>query len=436
MKNSTKFVLGGLLLANLMIAMDTTILNTTGPIVTGEIGGQKYYAWIFAIYTLLSTITIPIFGKLSDRFGRKKVFMLCITMFIITSFLCGIAASMPELIVYRALKGLAAGGILPSSGVILGDLLTVKQRGKFQGHFSLIWSISAILGPLVGALIVESMDWRWIFFINIPIGILIFLFIAFYEDNSKRVLTPINWNSAFFFSIAALSILTLTINWELIYYLIPIAFLALYMFYRVERKTENPFLPIGILKNYPLLFFNFNTFLFFFALFGLESFIPLFLQEAQGTSVLISGLVLAGISVGWVLSSYPSGKIVEKYGYKVPILTGNFIITISTLPFLFYTEHSPLLLTFFILFVHGFCYGLIQTTASIGSYELSSENEKGFSSSLQSFARNIGTSFSLGYMGALAVKDPFYILYAASILSIVALVISFSLSFFKRSESF
>ncbi|NGY89215.1 MFS transporter [Bacillus megaterium] len=202
MKSSTKFVLWSLLITNLMVAMDTTILNTTGPVVTKDIGGDKYYAWIFSIYTLLSTITIPIFGKLTDRFGRKVVFLWCTAFFTMFSLLCGIAHSMPELIVYRALKGLAAGGVLPATGIILGDLLTVKQRGKFQGHFSLIWGISALLGPLVGAMIVELLNWRWIFFINIPLGVITLLLMIPYKDEAKRVQSPINWASAFYFAVA------------------------------------------------------------------------------------------------------------------------------------------------------------------------------------------------------------------------------------------
>lgn len=436
MKVSTKIVLISLLLSNLLVAMDTTILNTTGPIVTSELGGEEYYAWLFAVYTLLSTITIPIYGKLSDRFGRKKVFLFSITLFTLASLLCGVASSMEELVLYRALKGIAAGGILPATGVILGDLLDVEKRGKFQGHFALLWGVSALLGPLVGALIVEALNWRWIFLINVPMGFLIFALMLTYKETHKRVSTPINWASALFFTVATFGLLALTINWNLIAYLLPISMLAIFLFYRIEKKTKNPFLPIGIIKSYPLLFFHFNTFLFFFALFGLESFIPYFLQKVQGTSVLMSGLILAGISIGWTVSSYPSSKIIMKYGYRSPIFFGNILITLSTIPFFFYTENTPLVLTFVILTIHGFCYGLIQTTASIGSYELSAPEEKGFSSSLQSFARNIGTSFSFAYMGALVVKDPINILYAAGIFSIIALFISSILVFTKRSNSF
>ncbi|MGN5650714.1 MFS transporter [Bacillus sp. Brlt_9] len=436
MDRSTKLVLGSLLLSNFLVAMDTTILNTTGPIVTDEIGGTAYYAWIFAIYTLLSTITVPIFGKLADRYGRKNIFLLSTLLFTIASLMCGIATSMPELIAYRALKGIGAGGMLPTAAIILGDLLPVEKRGKFQGHFSLIWGISALLGPLVGALIIQVLDWRWIFYINIPLGIIVMLFTLSYKENIERFSTPIQWRSALLFAVATLTLLSITIDSSWYIYLLPVSILLLFLFYRSEKKTANPFLPIGILKNYPLLFFNINTFLFFFALFGLESFVPFFLQKVQGSSVLLSGLVLAGISIGWILSSYPSGKIITRYGYRLPILIGNLVITLSTIPFFFYTEDTPLWLTFLILLTHGFCYGLIQTTASIGSYELAKPEEKGFSSSLQSFARNIGTSFSLGYMGALVIKDPFYILYAAGILSICALLISIVLLAKNRSESF
>ncbi|MGF7535790.1 MFS transporter [Bacillus mexicanus] len=436
MKIKTKIVLWSLLISNFVVAMDTTILNTTGPLITKDIGGAGYYAWIFAIYTLLSTITIPIFGKLADRLGRKKSFLISVSLFTLASFLCGIAQTMPQLIIFRAIKGIAAGGVLPSAGIILGDLLTLKERGKYQGHFSLIWAVSAVLGPLLGSFIVEFSSWRWIFFINIPLGLFILACVYFYDETFEKIKRPINWLSAFLFSVATVSLLAVTIDISWIIYLLPVSIISLYFFYRSERKTTNPFLPLSMFKNFPILFFNVNTFLFFFALFGLESFIPYFLQEAQNSSVLMSGLVLSGISIGWIFSSYPSGKIVLNYGYKRPVLIGNVIITLSTIPFFFYSTDTPFYITFAILAIQGFCYGLIQTISSIGSYELSANEDKGFSSSLQSFSRNIGTAFSLGYMGTLVLKDPFYILYAAATLSIFSLVISMILIYSKRTISF
>ena len=431
---SEKMVSLALLIGIFIIAMDTTILNTVGPVIIDELGGVNLYGLISAAYAVLSCVTIPIFGKLSDRLGRKKIFMFCIALFVIASVLCGLATSAPMLIFYRALQGIGAGGITPTAIVIVSDMFSIEGRGKYQGHFSAIWGMSAALGPLLGAIIVGLLGWRWIFFINLPLGAIVLVAMLFYQEKVEKTATPINYYSAAFFTTTVFAILTLITepSWSVI--LIPIALTSFVLFLRIEKNTDTPFLPIRILKNPSLLFFNLNTFLFFFALFGLEAFIPHFLQKVQGSSVLLSGIVLAGISFGWTLSSYPSGKIVTKYGYKKPILAGNVIITLSCVPFFFYTEETSMWLTFGILLTHGFCYGLIQTTATLGAYELASDEEKVFASSLQSFSRNIGTSFSLGLMGALVVANPFYILYSAGILAIVALAVS--IYFAKRLESF
>lgn len=429
-----RFVLASLLVVTFIVAMSTTILNTVGPVITEDIGGGKYYAWVFAIYTVLSTITIPIFGKLSDCFGRKNIFLICTSLFVLSSLFCGFSSSVPMLIIFRALQGIGAGGMAPVANVIISDMLPIQERGKYHGHFSLIWGMSAFLGPTVGAAILEFLDWRWTFFVNIPLGLFAITTMLFYQEKTPKKVTPINFASASFLTIAIFAILTITIDASLLMLLLPLATIAFILFFRIEKKTNIPFLPIGILKNKSLLFLNLNTFLFFLATFGLESFIPYFLQKAQGCSVMLSGIILGGVSLGWTFSSYPSGKIVLKYGYKKPILTGNLILTLSCIPFFFYTENTSMWLTFGILVIHGFCYGLIQTTATLGSYEMASDEEKVFASSLQSFSRNIGTAFSLGLMGGLVVINPFYILYSAASLALVAFAISIYMA--KQSESF
>jgi MFS family permease len=408
-KKISPFILISLLLSNLLIAVSTTVLNTAGPVLIDELGNEQYYSWLFTVYMLFSTVTVPIFGKLSDIFGRKKIFMFGLILFIIASFFAGFSDSFVSIIIFRVLQGLGAGAILPTATTIIGDLLDIEKRGRFQGYFSVIWGISAFLGPLIGSFVTEYLSWRYLFLLNVPLGILTLLFVLPYKEKFVRKKEPINWLSAFLFSSAFLLILISTINLEWIYLLVFISLLLLFYFYKNDSSSEYPFLPFGILKNKYLFFFNMNTFLVFFALFGLESFIPLYLQKEQGIGVLESGFILSGISLGWILSSYPSGTIIQKFGYKKPIVFGHILLVLSTIPFLFYNQDTSIFITFSILFFHGICYGLIQTIGSIGCYELAPKHSEGLSSSIQSFARNIGTTLSLGLMGVAFVIQPQYI---------------------------
>jgi MFS family permease len=423
--------------SNLLIAVSTTVLNTAGPVIINELGNEKYYSWLFTIYMLFSTITVPIFGKLSDIYGRKKIFIIGLSMFIVSSLFAGLMDSMEWIIFFRLIQGIGAGAILPTAGTIISDLLDVEKRGKFQGYFSVIWGIAAFLGPLVGSFITEFFDWRWIFYVNVPLGIITLLLVLPYKEkiqlNNEQ---KINWGSSFIFSLAFFVILMSTIFLDYIIPLFLISAVLLLYFYKRDSRAKHPFLSLNILKNKHLLFFNANTFLIFLALFGLESFIPLFLQKIQGIGVLESGFILSGISLGWIISSYPSGYIVNRFGYKKPIIFGNFIILLSTIPFLFYTENTSIVITFAILFIHGICYGLIQTTASIGSYEFASENEKGFANSLQSFSRNIGTTLSLAFMGIFFYLNPFLMFQFSFYATLFAFLFSICmmLLFYKKTN--
>ncbi|MDR4886145.1 MDR family MFS transporter [Fredinandcohnia sp. QZ13] len=402
---SKPFVLVSIVLAMLISAMDTTILQTTAPTIAETLGGYRLYGWMFAIYVLFSTVSLPIFGKLADIYGRKKIFSISIILFTIGSLLCGLADSMVELIVYRGIQGLGAGGVSPLTMIIAGDLYSIEKRGKIQGFFSAMWGVSAVIAPLIGGFFVETMSWRWIFFINIPIGIIVLLCLIPYQENITKDKNPLNYLSAFFFTGSMLAFLMNTITTEnlVIYNLIGVILLVAFIF--AENKSDKRFIPIEILKNKNISWMNINGLLIFLSIFAFQSYVPLFMQKVQGISIIVSGLVLFGMSAAWMFASVPSGKFIMKYGYRNTIFFGNALLVLSAIMALFMNKDTSFFYIFVILTIQGFAFGLVVTIGTIGSQELAEAHQKGMSTSLHFFARNIGTTFGASIMGMLITNQ-------------------------------
>ncbi|MFZ3590126.1 MFS transporter [Bacillus sp. DJP31] len=183
--NKITYVLWGLIITTLISALDANIMQTASPTIVNQLGGKELFAWIFSVYMLASTIMVPLFGKLSDIYGRKKLLIIAVALFTLGSVLCGLANSMVTLIIFRGIQGLGAGGMIPLSMIILGDLFSIEKRGKIQAIFSSIWALSSIVGPILGSFFAEALTWRWIFFINIPIGIATVLCLIPYKEQAE-----------------------------------------------------------------------------------------------------------------------------------------------------------------------------------------------------------------------------------------------------------
>lgn len=403
--NARNLVLISIILAMLVGAMDTTILQTTAPVITNALGGYQYYGWMFAIYILFSTVSLPLFGKLADIYGRKNVFITSMIIFSIGSLLCGIADSMLELIVYRGIQGLGAGGLFPLTMIIAGDLYSIEKRGKIQGLFSAMWGISAVIAPLIGGFFVETLTWRWIFYINIPIGLIVLLLMIPYEESIVKSQEKLNLKSALLFTASILAFLmnTVTKTNLFIYNLLGISFLIAFLV--TEKRSKERFIPLEILKNKSLAWLNINGFLMFISIFAFSNYIPLFMQEVQGVSIIVSGFVLIGMSTGWLIASVPAGKLILKYGYKKTIFIGDSLLLLSAVLSFFIQEHSSFWYIFGLLTIQGFALGLVVTIGTIGSQELAESHQMGLSTSLHFFARNIGTTFGASIMGMLITQQ-------------------------------
>ncbi|WP_042355867.1 MDR family MFS transporter [Bacillus rubiinfantis] len=395
-----RYVFWGLVITTLISALDANIMQTASPTIAKQLGGMELFAWIFAVYMLASTVTVPLYGKLSDMYGRKKLLIISVAIFTLGSILCGIANSMVSLVIYRGIQGLGAGGMIPLSMIIVGDLFTIEKRGKIQAVFSTIWALASIVGPILGSFFVEALTWRWIFFINIPIGIATILCLIPYKEENEFKKTYIDYKGFFLFGISiTLLLLATNVSKPILY--ITAGLFVLAVFVIVERKVTEPFLPVSLFKNKGILMTNVFMLIYCLSFYGTSNFIPLFLQEGNGMSIYKSGLILLSIAVGWMFGSTPAGNWIIRFGYKNLFISGSIITAVSGLGLYLFVESISYAMLFVILTIQGFAFGLLFAVATIASQEFAETEIKGISTSLQIFLRNIGSSVGVMIMGVL-----------------------------------
>jgi EmrB/QacA subfamily drug resistance transporter len=399
-------VMISIVLAMLVASMDTTIMNTTMPIITKELGGFELYAWAFAAYMITTTVLSPIAGRLSDIFGRKRVFGFGIVLFLIGSLLCGMSQNMLQLVIFRAVQGIGAGFMMPFPAIIAGDLFPIEKRGKIQAFFTAMWGLSALLAPLLGAFFVEYMSWRWIFYVNLPICLLSLLTLLPYQEVYEPKKASVDYIGAILFAVGVSFLLLDTVveKNQLIYAILGILFIAI--FYLFEKKQSSPLVPLSMVSNKTIKWMNINGFLGCAALFGTSSYIPLFLQNVAHQSLFISGVALLGMAIGWMLVSVPAGKWILKYGYRFLLIIGNVLLVASGALLVMLNQSHGFWYVFITMFVQGLAFGLTSTVGVIGSQQMVEPYQKGISTSFFMFSRNIGTAIGVTIMGAFLTKAP------------------------------
>ncbi len=426
-------VMISIVLAMLVASMDTTIANTTMGVIADELGGMQLYAWSFASYMIMSTVVAPVAGRISDLFGRKTIFSVGLILFLAGSILCGMSETMLQLVLYRALQGIGAGIMMPFPAIIAGDLFSIEKRGKIQALFTGMWGLSAVLAPMLGAFFVEYASWRWIFYINIPICIVSVILLRFYKEEYTPRKSKIDFGGSVLFAIGV-SLLLLTTTVEHYAYAYGVGgVIALIAFYLYERRHASPIIPLSLLRNRAVTWINVNGFLACAALFGTSSFVPLFLQE-EGYSIFESGLALLSMSFGWMAVAVPAGKWILRFGYAKLLIVGNAILVVSGL-LLFLMEHgNGFWYVFVALIVQGLAFGLISTVATIGSQQLVEPHQKGVSTSLSLFSRNIGTAIGVTIMGAIlnGATDFFTGIDQLFLFGFAASIVAFASSFMIR----
>jgi len=329
-------IYSGLMVALLLAALDQTIVATALPRVVSELGGITQYSWVFTAYVLGSTVTVPLYGKLGDAHGRKPMFMIAISIFLVGSVLCGLAQNMVQLVVFRAIQGVGAGGLFPLTLAMVAMIVPPRDRGRYQGLIGSVFAGASIIGPLVGGFIVDNASWRWIFFVNVPVGIAAMAVIAVtMPKRAYRQEHSIDWLGAGVLALGTTALL-LGLVWggsdypwgspQVLGALVA-AVVLLALFGLVESRVREPILPFDLLRNQTVASSVACMFLVGAAMFGTISFVPLFVQGVIGTSATSSGVVLTPLLLGAVTTSFLSGQIVSRTGrYRPNTLLGPVVL--------------------------------------------------------------------------------------------------------------
>jgi EmrB/QacA subfamily drug resistance transporter len=398
------------LLGIFLSALEITIVATAAPIIVRDLGGFESYAWIFTIYLLTSTIGMPFWGRAADRWGRKPLFILAMVIFLIGCFLCGMAQTFTQLIVFRGIQGLGGGGLLPLAFTIIADIFDIKARTKMQGAISSVWGVASILGPFIGGALAESIGWRWIFFINIAPGIFALVFVLkYFKDiaikDAELKLSPLSLVSSVLFIVFLLVTVT-TFKTDQIPYVSIVglmAFIGFIVFIYAERKSPYPLIPHNLLKHRIFIMTCVTGFLGSAILIGIVSFFPLLCQTVYDYTPTESGMLLVPFTFAWLLSSIFSTRLLLTFHYKKLLLFGFILLLagMSVILFYFYSLTTTTIILGLCLVGIGmaFNYPIVLITTQ---YDVP-KNMIGLSTSAIFWIRSIGSTLGTSLMGLVLI---------------------------------
>ncbi|WP_308014368.1 MDR family MFS transporter [Nocardia coffeae] len=403
-------VLGALMLATSLVALDSTIIATAVLTITNSLGGFAQFPWLFSIYLLAQAVTVPIYGKLADTFGRKPVMLFGIGVFALGSLLCGVATNMVALIIFRAVQGIGAGAVQPMSMTIAGDIYTLAERAKAQGYLASVWALSSVLGPLLGGIFSQYLSWRWIFFVNLPLAALAaWMLLRSFRETAPRQRSRIDYPGATLLALGVGAIILALLEggqawaWDS-----PIGIvlfvggaLALVLFALVERRAESPILPLWALSRRVVVASSLVSMLVGAIMLGLTSYVPTYAQGVLGADALIAGLTVGALTLGWPLSASQSGRIYLRLGFRSTALIGCTLAVLGSASLLLLTAHSSLIEVAVSCFAIGVGMGLTASPTLIAAQTSVDWTERGVVTSTNMFARSIGSAVGVAIFGAL-----------------------------------
>ncbi|WP_431996148.1 DHA2 family efflux MFS transporter permease subunit [Streptomyces fungicidicus] len=403
--------IGALLLGLLLAALDQTIVATALPTIVSELGGLEHLSWVVTAYLLASTAATPLWGKLGDQYGRKRLFQTAIVIFLVGSALCGAAQDMSQLIAFRALQGLGGGGLIVLSMAIVGDLVPPRERGRYQGLFGAVFGATSVLGPLLGGLFTQHLNWRWVFYVNLPVGIVALAVIAaVLHIPRRRTKHLIDYLGTFLIaSVATCLVLVASLGgttWEwaspqivglaLLGAVLAVAFVA------VERRAAEPVLPLKLFRVRTFTLSAVISFIIGFAMFGAMTYLPTFLQVVHGITPTMSGVHMLPMVAGMLLSSTGSGQIVSRTGrWKVFPIAGTAVTTLGLLLLHQLDAHSSTAEMSAYFFVFGLGLGLVMQVLVLIVQNAVPYEDLGVATSGATFFRSIGASFGVAIFGTI-----------------------------------
>ena len=409
-KTKRPLVLASVMLAMFVSAVEATIVSTAMPSIASELGGFSKYSWVFSAYLLMSTVTVLLYGKLSDIFGRKRIFAAGMLLFLLGSLLCGFANSIEELIFYRFVQGMGAGAVMPIATTIVGDIYSREERAKIQGYLSSVWGISAVTGPAIGGILVVTIGWEYVFWLNLPLGILSLLGVLLYLKEPVNTKKPVvDYKGAALLTAALSSMLYLLVEGGVSFdwlsrpsmILMAASLLFFVLFIWVEQKAVDPMMPFEIWRNKTILYANLVSLATGVILIGISSYLPTYVTGVMEQPAAIAGFTLTAMSIGWPLAAFFSGRLLLKIGYFKTSLAGGAFLVIGTLLFvLMQPGFGPLWAAMSSFFV-GLGMGLTSTAFIVSIQASVSYELRGSATASNMFMRNLGSTIGVALLGSI-----------------------------------
>jgi len=388
-------------------ALEATVVSTAMPTVISTLGGLAHYSWVFSAYLLTSTACVPIWGRLSDLYGRRRIYLLGVAIFLVGSLFSGWSQTMVQLILSRALQGLGAGCIIPLSMTIVGELYTLAERPRTQAVFSGVWGVASIAGPLVGGYITDFLNWRWVFFLNLPFGLLAAVVIAAAYPPSRRTTSvQVDWLGAalLFSGISALLIALGDQTPGGVWLWVASTVVLLGGFLAVERRAPEPILPLDLFRT-PLIARSLAVvFLVGVALFGAIAFIPLFVQAVRGGTATQAGQAITPLFLGWVVMSIVGARATVLLGYRTVSITGSALMTIGFLGLTLVDDTSPEWILLTSCTVIGAGMGTQMLSLLLAVQHGVDRSRLGIATALNQFSRSVGAAIGVAAMGAILAR--------------------------------
>lgn len=403
------WILVALMVTMMLAAMDNTIVSTAIPQIVGDLGGFSLFSWVFSIYLLVQTVTIPLYGKLADMYGRKPILIFGIALFLAGSALCALAWNMYTLIFFRGVQALGAGAIMATVSTLAGDLYTIQERAKIQGWLSSVWGVSAIAGPALGGVFAEYLSWHWIFLINLPLGaVSIGLIYVFLHEQKPKIRHKIKFMGAAFMLLSSALLMFGLLqggqawswtSWKSLI-IFGLAIVLIFVTVRVERDNPEPVMPRWIWKNRILIGTNLALVGMGLTMMAPSMYLPVYAQSVTGVSPIAAGFILASMSLTWPLFSGFSGRLYLTIGFRNTALVGVCFVIMGVVLFLFLPFPGPIWMLVGSQLLMGAGFGLISTPLMVGVQSVVAWNKRGVVTGASMFSRYFGQTLGTALLAA------------------------------------
>lgn len=405
MTQNKRNIVIAIMLAMFLAAFEGTVVTTAMPTISKSLNGFNLISWVFSAYLLTSAVSTPVYGKFSDLYGRRKMIVTGIIIFISGSFLCALSRSMIQLILFRTIQGIGAGAILTISYTIIGDIFEIEERAKIQGALNTVWGVAGLIGPFIGGFILDYLSWHWIFLINVPFGIIsIVLLMRNFDEKPIKKKSIIDYPGIIILTFAIVTFLFATMQIEksiiktVPYILVTIVLMVI--FYFVEKKSTEPVIPFNIF-NKTTVIINLIGFIASVIIVAIESYMPIYIQNVLGYGATISGLSLAPMSISWLLSTLTLGKLLTKIGEKKILQICSAFMLISACLLLTLKSISSLPIVIIIVVIMGYGAGALFTIVTIVAQMGAEESMMGVATSTNSLIRTLGQTIGVSIFGSI-----------------------------------